>query len=364
MRFLAGAGLALLALTLAACASTPRGPMAPPVGPVTPRPPPRQPAPLYDDFAALPGWAQEDHAAALAAFRRTCPVARSLDLAAACRKAEALGDLGEAQARAFLEANFRPEPVGPPGLLTAYFAPVYEARRAPDAMFSAPVRPRPADLPEADVTGGRDVPYADRTTIEARPASDALAWMRPEELFFLQIQGSGVLVFENGARAKAVFDGVNGLPFRGVAAPMREQGLLADADTSGEAIRRWLAEHRGVEADAVMRLNPRYVFFRLAPDDGVDPAGAAGLPLLAGRSIAVDLTQHALGEVFWIDASAPALTDAFPSYRRLAMALDTGGAIKGPVRADLYLGKGPDAGREAGRVRHALRLWRLVPTTP
>jgi membrane-bound lytic murein transglycosylase A len=110
-----------------------------------------------------------------------------------------------------------------------------------------------------------------------------------------------------------------------------------------------------------MQLNPRYVFFSLAPDDGREPVGAAGVPLPAGRAIAVDPTRHAMGELFWLDAAAPTLAGAFPAYRRLALALDTGGAIKGPVRADLYMGLGPDAGAEAGRVRHVLRMYRLVP---
>jgi membrane-bound lytic murein transglycosylase A len=310
------------------------------------------------DFARLAGWSAEDHASALAAFAASCRVTRDPALAEVCTRAWTAGPQDEAGARRFLEVNFRPELVGDPGLLTAYFSPVYEARRAPGGAFTAPVRPRPADLP-ADASGAPA--YSDRAAIEARPARGALAWMRPEDLFFLQIQGSGVLAYPDGSRSRAVFDGTNGAPFRGVAAVMRQQGLLADQDTSGEAIRSWLASHRGPEAAAIMRFDPRYVFFRLIPDDGVDPAGAAGLPLIPGRTVAVDTSRHALGEMFWIDATAPGLTGAFPAYRRLAVALDTGGAIRGEARADLYMGRGPAAGLEAGRVRHVLRLYRLTP---
>ena len=110
-----------------------------------------------------------------------------------------------------------------------------------------------------------------------------------------------------------------------------------------------------------MRLNPRYAFFRLAPDDGRPPQGAAGVALPAGRGVAVDPSAHAYGELLWIDGEAPLLAGAFPTYRRLVSALDTGGAIKGEVRADLYLGQGDAAGAEAGRVRHTLTMWRLVP---
>jgi len=186
--------------------------------------------------------------------------------------------------------------------------------------------------------------------------------MRPEDLFFLQIQGSGVLEFPDGRRTRALFDTVNGAPFVAIAASMRRQGLLAANQTSGDAIRAWLAAHRGPDADTVMRLNPRYVFFRLAPDDGREPAGAAGVALPAGRAVAIDPAEHAMGELLWLDGEAPTLSGAFPVYRRLVMALDIGGAIKGAARADLYLGRGPGAGAEAGRVRHDLRLYRLVPT--
>lgn len=357
----------LAALAVGACAtSRAPGPLAPPAPvpgppPLVVGPPPSSPSPPPAArswrFADLPGWEAEDHRAALDAFRAGCGVARNSAAAAVCRKARALGPLDEDAARAFLETNFRPEPVGEEGLLTAYFSPVYEARAEPDGDFSAPVRARPDDLDAA-------APYADRSTIETEGLGQPLAWMRPEELFFLQIQGSGVLVYPDGTRRRAAFAAHNGHPFAGIARPMRQQGLLADADTSGEAIRAWLADHRGPEAEAIMRLNPRYVFFRLEADDGRDPAGAAGVSLPAGRAIAVDPGRHAMGELFWIDASAPALAGAFPVYRRLAVALDTGGAIKGEVRADLYTGRGPAAGVEAGRVRHVLRLYRLVPVDP
>ena len=213
------------------------------------------------------------------------------------------------------------------------------------------------------VAGGVSEPYPDRATIEASAPGpgEILAWMRPEELFFLQIQGSGGLVFEDGARRRAVFAAHNGRPFVGLARLMRERGLLPDEQTSAANIKAWLAARRGPEADALMRENPRYVFFALEPDDGGHPRGAAGVPLPAGRAAAIDPAHHAYGQVLWIEADAGALAGAFPRYRRMVAALDTGGAIRGPVRADLYVGRGEAAGTEAGRIRHALRLWRIVP---
>ena len=367
-----GAGLA--ALSLAACA-TPRehGP-SPPEYPRPRSGEPAIPQPYAADaprriaVSALPGWVLEDHDAAFAVWRATCGVARDPALADACARARGLREIAPGDGRAFLERTFVAERVTGEGVLTAYFAPVYPARRRPDREFSVAVRPKPADLVVAQggevlrvKPDGTAEPYPDRAAIEAQAEAQPLAWMRPEELFFLQVQGSGVLVFEDGARTKALYAAHNGRPFAGIANLMRDRGLLARDNTSGDAIRGWLAGHRGVEAEAIMRLNPRYAFFRLAPDDGQPPLGAAGVALPGGRAVAVDPAFHAYGELLWIDGEAPLLAGAFPTYRRLVNALDTGGAIKGAVRADLYLGQGDAAGAEAGRVRHTLSLWRLVP---
>jgi len=374
---------AICVAALAAACATPRPApepsrpperLPPPIERPTPRPPPAPPTRI--ELVALPGWSAEDHAAAFAAFRDTCRPTGPLG--GICASARAAGPLGRGAARVFLETAFQAEPLAGTGVLTGYYAPVYAARRAPDAEFSAAVRPKPADLQTIDAgvldplqaghpvaaqlqPDGGLLPYPDRAAIEAAPADKPLAWMRPEELFFLQIQGSGVLVFEDGRRLKAFYAANNGRPFVGVANAMRDQGLLPADAISGDSIRAWLAAHRGPQAEAIMRLNPRYAFFRLAPDDGKPPVGAAGVALPAGRAIAVDPTYHAYGELFWIDGEAPVLAGAFPHYRRLVTALDTGGAIRGDIRADLYLGQGEAAGAEAGRIRHTLRLYRLVP---
>jgi membrane-bound lytic murein transglycosylase A len=312
-------------------------------------------------LTSLPGWAGEDHAAALAAFRATCHVARDPLLADICQRARAEGPQDEAEARAFLEANFRAQRVGGAGglgLLTAYFTPQYEARISRQGEFTAAVRPKPADL---DPTVVQTTPYADRATIEAQPEKKPLAWMRPEDLFFMQIQGSGVLTFPGGMKKKALYAANNGQPFHGIAIPMRDRGFLPNNNTSGEAIHQWLADHRGPDAEAIMQLNTRYAFFRMADFDGQEPFGAAGLPMPVGHGIAVDPAFHAFGELDWLDGDAPTLNGAAPRYQRLVVALDTGGAIRGEVRGDLYLGTGEDAGLEAGRVKHTLVMYRLIP---
>jgi membrane-bound lytic murein transglycosylase A len=346
----------------------------PPVPKTAEAPPPRALTPL----SALPGWAEEDHLAALEAFKAGCGAARAEAWRAACERARAQAPSGEAAARAFFEDNFRAEAHPATGLLTAYFAPEYPAQATPDEIYSAPVRAKPDDMAMVDPGPGDPPgrktcrqassdglqPCPDRAAIEAEPATRPLAFMKAEDLFFLQIQGSGELVFPDGVRMKAVYAADNGRPFVGIARPMAEAGLLPQARTSGDAIRAWLADHRGAEANAVMDKNPRYVFFNLLPDDARDPAGAAGVSLPAGRSIAIDPSYYAYGELYWIDAAAPVLTGAAKTYRRLAVALDTGSAIRGDARADLYMGRGDQAGAEAGHVRHALSLTRLVPISP
>ncbi|MFZ0269001.1 murein transglycosylase A [Caulobacter sp.] len=374
-----GFAVAFALLALAACTTAPVKPTGPVMsgpGTTAPSAAPTEPSGTLS-FSDLAGWSQEDHLGALEAFRQGCGAAKDPAMTEVCRKARAERTSNDDDARRFLETHFRPQAVPGQGLLTAYFAPEYEARMSRSAEFSAPMRGKPADLVTLDlaqfdpalvgkkvageIEGGQVLPYPDRAAIEATPETRPLAWMRPEDLFFLQIQGSGILILPDGRRVRAAFAAHNGRPFVGIATPMRDKGLLADNNTSGEAIRAWLADHRGPEADAIMQLNPRYVFFQTLPDDGKQAVGAAGIPLPAGRAIAVDASKHALGELYWLDAGAPKLTGAFPAYRRLAVALDVGGAIKGDVRADLYTGTGAAAGAEAGRVRHELRLYRLIP---
>lgn len=355
-------------LVAAACSTGPTPPAQTPETagagprPYLPAPASDPAAPAVSDAvspAVLPGWNDEDHLAAFRAYVDGCGAARDPAGRSVCARARSMtvtSAVTPSDARAFFEASFSAVSArtqdGEAGLLTAYFAPEYPARRTPDAEFSAPVLPKPVDP--------RDL--RDRAAIEADARPDqALAWMRPEDLFFMQIQGSGYLTFEDGGRGRAAYAGDNGRPFVGIARPMAQKGLLPENGTSGDAIRDWLADHRGDQAQAVMALNPRYIFFRLDPDDDGHPPGAAGVPLTARRAIAVDPSHWRYGELVWLDADGGNLRGATASYRGLAMALDTGSAIRGPVRADLYMGRGDAAGAEAGTVRHPLHMWRLVP---
>tara|TARA_R110001606_G_scaffold359994_6_gene512177 strand:- start:17406 stop:18611 length:1206 start_codon:yes stop_codon:yes gene_type:complete len=378
------AAILVAVLSLSACATTPATDTGSATVPVAPAPVPvpaapvagddaPRPAPTGQPLTALPGWDHEDHLAAFSAWRTGCGVARDRAARSLCARARALvpGSVSPSDARAFLETGFTAVPArtddGAPGLLTAYFAPEYPARRQPDAEFDAPALAVPADLVRRDGQAlqrradGSTGPYPVRAVIEAAVPAAPLAWLRAEDLFFLQIQGSGYLTFADGGRARLAYAGDNGAPFVGIARPMARDGLLPQNGTSGDAIRGWLAAHRGAEARAVMALNPRYIFFRIDPDDGGDPAGAAGVPLPARRAIAVDPAHWRYGDLVWLSADGGNLRGARGSYQGAAMALDTGSAIRGPVRADLYMGRGESAGAEAGAVRHPLRMWRLIP---
>jgi len=361
----------ILTLALTACATVPAVPLANPSASVPENAPSRpdvpRPAPVEAlSPTALPGWDREDHLAAFEAYATGCTAAREAAARVQCARAMQIKQTSKPVtslvARVFFESGFTVVAAettdGGHGLLTSYFAPEYSARMVADAEFDAPVLAKPSGW-----TRGQTLPV--RTEIEGAPeaASGAppLAWMRAEELFFMQIQGSGYLTLEDGSRVRAGYAADNGRPFTGIARPMAERGLLPPNGTSGDAIRGWLAAHRGPEAAEVMALNARYIFFKLDPDDGGDPAGAAGIPLPARRAIAIDPASWRYGDAVWISADGGNLSGARGSYQGLAMALDTGSAIRGPVRADLYMGRGEAAGAEAGTVRHPLRMWRLIP---
>lgn len=375
----------VLTLLVAACAEHPNGPITPPVGPPgkSQNPPVADqtpnPVPEALRLSKLPGWDMSDAFVALEALRGTCAYKKGRGFAAVCQAMAAEDFQSPDQVKNFLLRNLQIAPVttDAAGLLTGYFVPDYVAVTSPTDEFSQPVRMRPDDLvyvPGSQMTppqtgakvaarksGSKYVPYYTRAEIEKKPANAAY-YMRPEDYFFMQLQGSGFLDLPDGKRIYAAYAADNGYPFVGIARVMVDRGILASNQTSGDTIHAWLAAHRGPEAQNVMNANPRYAFFTIVPDQ-TEPNGAAGLPLPPGSAIAVDPAFHDYGDLFWLDAHAGgnALADAFPAYQRLVAALDTGGAIKGDVRADLYVGHGDRAGTEAGRIKHVLKMYRILP---
>ncbi len=371
-----------------------------------PPPPPDQLALTPSSFSALPGWNEERHAEILPAFGETCrrlaamPPDRPLGGAEAaapragrvadwlplCAEAARLRPGDHAATRAFFEARFRPwlaqnvsgTRPDPFGLFTGYFEPEVPGsrRRRPDGV---PLLTRPADLVQVElgdfaedlrgrrtagrVEQGRLLPYASRAEIE-RGALDGrrleLLWLDdPIDAFFLHIQGSGRVRLAEGGIARVGFAGQNGHPYVPIGRVLVARGVMTQEEVSMQSIRAWLVANPA-EARAVMHENPSYIFFReirgLGPDEG--PPGAFGAPLTAERSIAVDRSFIPLGIPVFIDVPHPMTQQP---WRRVLMAQDIGGAIRGPVRGDVFWGTGPAAGEAAGRMRSRGAWWLLLP---
>jgi membrane-bound lytic murein transglycosylase A len=352
------------------------------------------------EFAELPGWGDDDPREALRAFQRSCERFATLPpdepvgghawagparhWVAACTEAAAVADDPQ-RARSFLEARFTAwsvaEGTRPEGLITGYYEPRLRGSRRPVPPFLTPLLRRPDDLIEVDlaafsedlrgrriagrVEGGRLVPYPDRAEIE-NGALDGrgleLAWVDdPVDRFFLEIQGSGRVLLDDGQELRVGYAAQNGRPYRAIGRDLVAMGAIPKDQVSMQSIRRWL-EANPERARAIMHRNPSFVFFTelegLAPEDG--PLGALGVPLTAGRSLAVDRRHLPLGALLWLETTLPGAGEPTP-LRRLVVAQDVGGAITGVVRGDLFVGTGDEAGEVAGRMRQTGRLWILVP---
>lgn len=342
-------------------------------------------------FTDIEGWADDDQRAALSAFREGCRTITRPELykplnvnapyagtrADWVRPCDALVRIPEGDpyaARRFFELEFRPYVVEAEGQVTGYYEPMLEARDGPDATFSMPMLAPPADLvtlADAAAPGGKAVgrlingqlqPYPVRAEIGAQ-TSQVLAWLRPGDLFFLQIQGSGRLHFPDGREVRAAFAAHNGRPYASIGKVLIERGVMPFSAASASAISNYLDGLPGPDAAALMNLNERYVFFHLKPAHapGLGPDGGMGVPLTAGRSLAVDPSYHAYGAPIWVSATTPRLAGADASLHRLMVAQDTGGAIKGPARGDIFVGTGLEAGQQAGRYNHAATFIVLIP---
>jgi peptidoglycan lytic transglycosylase A len=370
-------------------------PQSPPTAPgVSEQPKPEPPVITLptqpqSGFSVLPGWAEGDPTAALLAFRRSCKgFAKAKQgaglLQEACAKAKvAIAD--KAGAREFFESTFVPIeqtlPDAKTGLLTAYYEPELEVRRTREGDYNEPIFARPEDLVTADprklgapnyrgrklmgrVQDGMLEPYYTRAQIMARGAK-ILAWGRPAEVFFLQVQGSGRLHFEDGTVQRAAFAGHNGRAYTSIGRVLIKTGELKPGKASKRAIELWMHKAGPDKARALMNKNARYVFFETRPvtDPALGPVGTQGVPLTAGASLAVDPSLYPFGTPVWVDTRLPRNGKDWKGEKTqfLAIAQDTGGAIKGKVRGDLFLGSGTEAGKRAGIVKHKARWWILVP---
>jgi membrane-bound lytic murein transglycosylase A len=351
------------------------------------------------EFASLAGWDADGHAAALAAFKDSCKTILDRAPDKAMGGHEVYGVSGQwrgvcaaaarkTDAKAFFEANFKPFEVRsdgePAGLFTGYYEPELRGSRQRKDKFQTPLYTRPRDLVLVDlgefrdqlkgeriagrVDGGRLVPYATRSEITGKGLSHVAAPVvyvdDPWEAFSLQIQGSGRVRLADGKMIRVNYDGQNGHPYTAIGRELVKRGAIRREDVSMQAIRKWLTANPK-EAPGVMNLNASYVFFKEEPvgDPSQGAPGAMKVPLHAERSLAIDLRYHALGAPLWVDATRPADKDGDTpeTFRHLLIAHDTGGAIRGPVRGDVYWGAGSRAEELAGRMANRGKLIVLLP---
>ena len=392
-------GALILPVLLVACATQPPAPPAAPacpavapcpVCPICPAPKPELPkAKTLEpvDWSELPGWAEDDPRAAWQAFLRSC--SRLKAQAAwreSCARAEQLP--ASASVREFFEAGFLPYRVanadgGVQGLATGYYEPLLRGSRTREGPYRYPLYAAPADLLIVDLAeinpdlkhlrlrgrleGRRVVPYYPRAEIERGLPSLAgkeLLWVDdPVDLFFLQIQGSGRVRLPTGELVRVGYADQNGQPYKSIGRYLVEQGELKLEQASMQGIKAWGAANPA-KLDALLNQNPSYVFFRELPggagtDAAADgPLGALGVALTPERSIAVDPRFVPLGVPVFLATTRPNSTEPLA---RLVLAQDSGGAIRGAVRADYFWGFGEAAGALAGRMRQSLRMWVLLP---
>ena len=348
-------------------------------------------------FADLPGWGDDEHLAAFAAFRRsafhvlTKPY-RSGSLgvdfdafAEAYAEARFVSLANRSQARAFFERHFIPVHIraehGGAGLVTGFYEPEVEASPIRTDRFSVPLLSRPVDLVDIDDANrprGMDpylafarqtpdgpVEYPDRGEIE-RGALDGkgleIAWLAEKvDAFFIHVQGAARLAMTDGRLRRVTYAAKSGQRFTGPGKILSEIGEIPLEKVTMQSIRAWFKAHPD-RIDEILWQNRSYIFFREADveDAALGPIAAAKVPLTPGRSIAVDRLLHTFGTPFHIDAPSLTAFDAKP-FRRLMIAQDTGSAITGPARGDLFAGSGDAAGEIAGVVRHAADFYALIP---
>lgn len=369
------------------CPAAPACPACPacpgqPAAPTTPAAPakPLQPAAWNE----LPGWSQDELRGALPALRASCGVmARQPRWKPSCEALLALGPSAETGAvRRVLEQQFAPwQAVNPDGsregLITGYYEPLIKGSRSRSAQYPWPVRGVPEDMLTIDLgelypdlkkyrlrgrlVGNKVLPYWSRAELEKLgdrlPARNLLWAADPVELFFLQVQGSGRAELADGSRVRLGYADQNGQPYQSIGRWLVDRGELSMDNASMDGIKAW-ARANPARLPELLNANPSYVFFKELPAGEGGPIGAQGLALQDGRSIAVDPRTIPLGAPVFLATTEPG---SERPLQRLVVAQDTGGAIKGVVRADLFWGFGAEAGAQAGRMRQQGRLWALLP---
>jgi membrane-bound lytic murein transglycosylase A len=305
------------------------------------------------DFDALDGWYDDAHGEALVTFLRTCDLIDSPDWQPVCALAADVPQ-DDVSARSFFELFFRPVVVGtPPALFTGYFEPELDGSPVRTGRFQYPIYRRPPELRDG-------VQYHSRAAIEAGAISGRrleLAWLDdPVDVYFLQVQGSGRIRMTDGSVMRVGYAGANGHAYRSIGQEMVRRGTHTADQVSAPEIAAYVRANPRA-GERLMNTNPSFVFFRrittLDPEDG--PIGAMGRSITTLRSVAIDPRFTTLGAPVWVEK------DGFAPIRRLMIAQDTGGAIKGMQRADIFYGTGARAGTDAGTVKDPGRMVLLLP---
>jgi membrane-bound lytic murein transglycosylase A len=388
----------LSAIWLAACTQLPVEKPAPapavePISKALPVEPVLTPVPLPStgfsrkpqlaSWKDLPGWADDDHAAAWPAFLLSCRGMASKPPGPAWKRVCQVAKGADPQnARQFFETHLKPYALlsgdgSASGLVTGYYEPLLRGSRTQSPGFEQPVRGVPDDILTIDLSsvfpelkdkrvrgrlvGNKVVPYWSRAEITARgdqlPSRTLLYVDDAIELFFLQVQGSGRVKLSDGGTVRLNYGEHNGHPYQSIGKALVDRGELKLEEASMQGIQAW-ARANPSRLNELLNTNPSYVFFREVPNSNDGPQGALGVPLVAERSIAIDPRSVALGTPVFLATTRPNSTQAM---NRLVMAQDTGGAIKGAVRADFFWGFGKEAGEQAGRMKQAGRMWVLLP---
>ena len=345
-------------------------------------------------FSAIAGWKDDDHAAALATFRRSCAeiVAEGKAFGrkvayggqreqwiALCRSAETAGD-----AKRFFEENFQPLKVNDPartdGLFTGYYEPEAEGSRTPSAAYPVPLYRKPADLVAFDdaterrlgfkygrMIGSQPAPYFTRKEIEHGALTGRgleIVWLRDwADAFFMHIQGSGRVRLADGSMIRLAYGGKSGQPYTGIGGLLVERGAFSRDEMSMQATRAWMARDEQA-ARQLMWENKSFVFFREVEvdDPTLGPPGAQKVPLTPRRSLAVDRSLWMFGTPIWLDTSTPSgLAGRMEIFRHLMIAQDTGTAIKGHARGDVFWGAGEQAALTAGHMKSPGSMIVLLP---
>ncbi|HET7812306.1 MAG TPA: MltA domain-containing protein [Steroidobacteraceae bacterium] len=339
-------------------------------------------------WSKLPGWKTDDTLAAWPAIVSTCGVmGKRAEWQSFCGAVVATSPMDAGFARSFLEQQLTPYRVlrvtgrkrEPTGLVTGYFEPLLHGARERSGQYATPLYSPPADLLTVELAslfpelkgkrvrgrleGNKVVPYYTRAATREAPglAGHELVWIdNPLDAFMLEIQGSGRVQLSTGETIRLQYADQNGQPYRSIGRYLADQGVMTIDQVNMPAIRAWLAANPA-RVNEVLDSNPSVVFFseEAIADPSIGPRGAQGVPLTAGRSIAIDPKYLPLGAPVFLSTTQPGGSNL--PLQRLVVAQDTGGAIRGPIRADLFFGFGAEAGTQAGMMKYDGEMWLLWP---